>query len=123
CLYLDDSGTRNPDRHSNDALPWHGYDWFALGGIIVNESERERMRGLHQALCSTWSIQGPLHSYDIRMKRNGFKILRSLDTAACSRFYADVSALVTDPALTAVACVIDRPGYNARYLEQYGRKR
>jgi hypothetical protein len=42
-LYLDDSGTRHPDKGSGD--PEHRkHDWFALGGVVVDEADEDRVR-------------------------------------------------------------------------------
>jgi hypothetical protein len=58
-FYMDDSGTRHPDRWLRvDGKP----DWFALGGVLVRQSDEERCRGMHQDLCSKWGIGSPLHS-------------------------------------------------------------
>jgi hypothetical protein len=122
-LYIDDSGTRNPDRHPNDALPSHGHDWFALGGVLVRDDERPVVEEAHRSLCARWDIAVPLHSSDIRAMSRGFHWLRQRTPTDRERFYADVAALVTAPQLTAIACVVDRPGYNKRYREIYDRKR
>jgi hypothetical protein len=37
-FYLDDSGTRHPD-HKQGKRAAHGYEWFALGGILVKEED------------------------------------------------------------------------------------
>jgi hypothetical protein len=33
-LYLDDSGTRHPSKKPGKKAA-HGFDWFALGGVLV----------------------------------------------------------------------------------------
>ena len=38
-------------------------------------------------------------------------------------FYEDLYQLLKEIPVTGLACVIDRPGYNARYREKYGRQR
>ena len=38
-------------------------------------------------------------------------------------FYEDLYQLLRAAPVTGLACVIDRPGYNARYREKYGRQR
>lgn len=45
-FYLDDSGTRHPD-HAPGKRAAHGYDWFALGGVLVKEEEEKKPRGLY----------------------------------------------------------------------------
>ncbi|MDF0582075.1 DUF3800 domain-containing protein [Bradyrhizobium yuanmingense] len=36
-LYIDESGTRHPDRPGTEAK--HGNDWFAMGGILINDED------------------------------------------------------------------------------------
>jgi hypothetical protein len=125
-LYLDDSGTRNPDRNPDDKLPAHGHDWFGLGGVMVREAEERPIREAHADLYSKWQafgMAGPLHSSEIRAKTDGFRWLRRLSPEQLTEFYGDVTKLATRPELTTIACVIDRPGYNRRYRATYGNKR
>ena len=121
-LYLDDSGTRNPDR-SPGQVPGHGYDWFGIGGIMLRDEDEDVFRAAHAALRTKWKITGPLHSSEIRSKTDGFRWLRGLPPETQTEFIADITALATRPELTVIACVIDRPGYNHRYLLKYGRDR
>jgi len=122
-LYLDDSGTRNPDRNPADPLPSHGNDWFGLGGVLVRDSQRPAIEELHQSFCRTWGISYPLHSSEIRAKADCFKWLGKLPRSSLTSFYEGLTQLVTSGPLVAIACVVDRPGYNARYREKYGRER
>src|SRR3990172_3378290 len=83
-FYIDDSGTRHPDRH-----PGHSdhNDWFALGGVLIRESDEGDPRIRHERFCHELErVLLPIH-------------------------------------VLGLACVIDRPGYNARYEEKYGRMR
>lgn len=121
CLYLDDSGTRHPDRAG--ALPSHGHDWFGMGGVLVRQADEDGLRARHAALCQKWNIGYPLHSSEIRSRSKRFTWLGTLAPEQLAEFMSDVTALATSPELTAVACVIDRPGYNARYRDRYGRQR
>ena len=68
-------------------------------------------------------MEKPLHSSEIRGKTDGFRWLRRLLPEQLTEFYEDVTKLVTRSELTAIACVIDRPGYNRRYAEKYGNNR
>lgn len=122
-LYLDDSGTRNPDRHPGDALPAHGHDWFALGGVLVRDSEQGIVEQAHDSFCKRWPITGPLHSSEVRASSGNFTWVGTMPKAERERFLSQLGTLATLPQLVALACVVDRPGYNARYLGQYGRKR
>lgn len=121
-LYLDDSGTPRPDRQPNDKIPAHGHDWFALGGVLIREVDEPAVEAHHAKLRSDWHLAAPLHSADIRGHRGGFSWLGN-DKDKRERFMTDLGCLVTRPELTAIACVVDRPGYNARYRERYGRAR
>jgi len=125
-LYLDDSGTRNPDRHPSEQLPEHGHDWFGLGGILIREADEDKLRAAHEALYAKWTSSGlekPLHSAEIRAQHKGFRWMRSCTKEQRAEFYDDIGKLVTRPELTSIACVIDRPGYNKRYLAKYGTDR
>lgn len=125
-LYLDDSGTRNPDRNPRDTLPAHGRDWFALGGVMIREADESAFRADHATLYAKWKPHGmekPLHSSEIRSQNEGFRWLRQCSPAQRAEFHVDVGRLATHPELTAIACVIDRPGYNERYRSKYGEQR
>lgn len=117
-LYLDDSGTRHPTRKVGKK-PAHGYDWFALGGIVVQSDREDEARALHAAFIKKWSVTAPLHSSEIRSQNLGFDWLRKLEKADRDRFYEELYCLMRDAPVTGIACTIDRPGYNGRYLEKY----
>jgi len=122
-LYLDDSGTRNPDRKPGKRAA-HGHDWFSLGGILVAEdADIKDARRRHEEFCYDWKITAPLHSSEIRGKHKNFNFLRSLSKAQQQEFYEGLYQLMVQSPITGIACVIDRPGYNARYRERYGRQR
>jgi hypothetical protein len=125
-LYLDDSGTRNPDRNPAEALPAHGHDWFGIGGVMIREADEEAFRAEHAALYTKWKpfgMEKPLHSAEIRSQHKGFRWMRQRSPEELAEFYEDIEKLATHPKLTAIACVIDRPGYNKRYLPKYGDHR
>src|SRR5690606_29947277 len=71
-LYLDDSGTRHPDRRANGEE--RRFDWFALGGVIVNDDEYSDARSLVDDFRSRWPQLGatPLHSWEIRNSAKNF---------------------------------------------------
>jgi hypothetical protein len=121
-LYLDDSGTRHPDRDPGQK-PAHKYDWFGIGGVVLRESDEDAVRAKHAALCAKWQINYPLHSTEIRASSKNFKWVKELSPERKSDFMDDLGSLATTPELIATACVIDRPGYNHRYRERYGRAR
>lgn len=120
-FYIDDSGTRSPDRKEVAIPPPR--DWFALGGVLIR-SEHERVaREMRATFCDEWNIDYPLHSENIRFKSGNFKWLKTLEKADQDRFYDGLGAMLTSLPVLGLACVIDRPGYNHRYLEKYGRQR
>ncbi len=117
---MDDSGTRTPNRKP---LPFRPdvREFFALGGVLINEEDEGPARKLYDDFCKRWTISYPLHSVEIRNCKNAFRWLRR-DTEEYERFMRDLSRLVTTISVIGVACVIDRPGYDVRYREQYGRR-
>jgi len=123
CLYIDDSGTRNPDRMTT--LPAHGYDWFSLGGILIAEEDEAVFRQAHQAFFLRWNLDPTstfLHSSDIRAKSSAFAFLGCMPPSRQSDFLDDLYALMAQKSVTGIACVIDRPGYNVRYREKYRQR-
>lgn len=121
-LYLDDSGTRHPDKKIG-RVPEHGYDYFSLGGILVDEDGEDLSRHLHKEFCDKWSIDYPLHSAEIRARSKRFTWLNELPKLEMDEFYEDLYCLMKTVPVTGIACVIDRPGYNERYRKKYGRDR
>lgn len=119
-FYMDDSGTRKPDRAPilfNPDSP----NFFALGGILVNDEDEEAIRNAHAILCERWSITYPLHSVDIRHAKDNFTWLKR-DGDEYARFMRDLNKFVTTAKVRCLACVIDRPGYDSRYRPKYGRR-
>ena len=53
-LYLDDSGTRNPDRRIAKELTYR--DWFTLGGFVTYEEDEGAIRTAHANFCEGWGI-------------------------------------------------------------------
>jgi hypothetical protein len=117
-FYLDESGVRHPQRRPGK-LAAHGYDWFALGGVLVNEEDEPEARQLHNQFSSRWEITAPLHSSEIRSQNERFLWLRSLGEEQLRDFRESLYALIRDAPVIGLACVIDRPGYNYRYSELY----
>jgi hypothetical protein len=112
CLYLDDSGTRNPDHDP----PEHQFrNWFGLGGILLNEEDEVVVRKLHAAFCTQWGITYPLHSNEIRTPSKRFSWLGTLSRNDRERSMASLSELMISVPAIGHAGVIDRPGYDARY--------
>lgn len=122
-LYLDDSGTRNLN-HSPGAVPAHGYDWFALGGVVLKQEDEALAREKHQGFMEAWKLDPKtvfLHSADIRNKTGNFTWLAGLPEPERKRFLEDLYGLMRDPPFVGFGCVIDRPGYDHRYRALYGR--
>ena len=120
-FYIDDSGARRPD-HKPGKRAAHGRDWFALGGVLLNEEDEDAARALHAAFCSRWDITYPLHSVEIRGHTGNFLWLTHLGCSDREAFYEDLYQLMRQAPVIGLACVIDRPGYNHRYFERYGRE-
>jgi hypothetical protein len=121
-LYMDDSGTRQPDRNPG-RRPAHGNDWFGLGGVLIKEENEEEVRQLYRQFCEHWKISVPLHSAEIRRRSGGFAWVGTLVQSKQDEFYEDLYQLMARSSVIGTCCVIDRPGYNDRYRERYGRQR
>jgi hypothetical protein len=121
-LYVDDSGSREPDRKRDQK---NGVDWFGLGGFLIHAEDKPAAEEMIRQFRSRWPQLGdsPLHSYDIRNKSDAFRWLATVDAAEQQRFYGELHELVRALPIVVHAAVVDRPGYNKRYLEQYGRQR
>ncbi len=117
-FYMDDSGTRHPDRKIGRS-PAHGCDWFALGGILIHEEDEYDARSLHEKFVTRWNITAPLHSSEIRAKSDNFSFIGRLSESDEYRFYEELYVLLRDMPVIGHACVIDRPNYNKRYKEKY----
>lgn len=118
-LYIDDSGTRHPDKKPG-RVPKHKHDYFALGGILVKKEDEDEARTLHESFCKKWEIEKPLHSSEIRSKANGFAFIGKLFPEQQTAFYEDLYGFMRDCPVIGIGCVIDRAGYNFRYGEKYG---
>jgi Protein of unknown function (DUF3800) len=119
-FYMDDSGTRTPNRKP---LPYDPKvrDFFALGGILINEEGEATARKLYSDFCLRWSISYPLHSVEIRHGTGRFTWLKR-DNIERGRFMHSLTRMLLSLNVLGIACVIDRPGYDARYREKYGRR-
>ena len=118
-FYMDDSGTRTIDRVPTPFDP-NKSNHFALGGVLILEEDETAVRNAHQELCSKWHIDYPLHSVDIRHGCAKFSWVRR-DSPEYRPFMRDLTKMLMDAPVTALACVIDRPGYDRRYREIYHR--
>src|SRR5882757_1112212 len=119
-LYMDDSGTRAPNRKPLSLDP-RGHEFFALGGVLINDEDEGAARSAYETFCDRWSIVYPLHSVEIRHSSRAFSWLKR-GTREYQKFMADISRFLTGIRVVGLACVVDRPGYDARYREKYGRR-
>ena len=112
-LYLDETGARHPDRAA--AVSKHGCDWFAIGGLLINEEDIDHAKAELAAFLSGWpQIRSPLHLTDMRSEHKGFAWLGKLDVEERSRFWSEYRRFLARVKVAGTACVIDRPGYVAR---------
>lgn len=119
-FYMDDSGTRTPNRKP---LPYDPKvrDFFALGGVLINEEQEATARRLYTDFCSRWSIEYPLHSVEIRHSTGRFTWLKR-DITERGKFMHGLTRMLLSIEALGVACIIDRPGYDGRYREKFGRR-
>jgi hypothetical protein len=119
-FYMDDSGTRKPNRKP---LPFDPKvrEFFALGGVLIKEEDEAGARKLYTDFCSRWSIDYPLHSVEIRHSTGRFTWLKR-DNAEYGKFMRDLTRTLLGMNALGIACAIDRPGYDTRYREKYGRR-
>jgi len=120
CLYLDDSGARHPD-HAPVENQFR--DWFGLGGVLLREKDEVVARALHKEFCEKWKIDYPLRSFDIRQRTRRFSWLGMLADEKRNQFMDDLAKLMTSIPTHGHACVIDRPGYDARYRDKHAGHR
>ncbi|MEA2112902.1 MAG: DUF3800 domain-containing protein [Patescibacteria group bacterium] len=120
-LYIDDSGSRHPDRQDfidrDDKL-----DHFALGGVLIATEDKEIIKEKYENFCKKWDINYALHSSDIRGMRNDFSWLEE-STKNKEKFQDEMSKFLVSLPVMGFASVIYRPGYNKRYKEKYGNNR
>lgn len=97
-------------------------DWFALGGFLTKEEDEGVVSTAHASFCEGWGIDYPLHSYDIRSETGSFTWLKALEDREHEKFMRQLGEMLLGVPVIGYACVVDRPGYNKRYREQYGRQ-
>lgn len=121
-FYIDDSGTRHPDHKAHESH--HKHDWFALGGVLIDDDQLPLANAQITAFRSRWPQLGnsPLHSYEIRGRHENFTWLGD-DDVVRNKFIGELEQLLFALPVVGLACVIDRPGYNHRYREKYGNDR
>lgn len=122
-FYMDDSGSRDPDRARG--IDSKGPDWFALGGLLIDAEDESAAKEAISAFRLRWPQMEdqPLRSYDIRNKTGRFRWLTTLPAEQYRAFMSELTQLIVDLPIYVLACVIDRPGYNRRYVDNYGPRR
>jgi hypothetical protein len=119
---MDDSGSRDPDR--TRAKDPDLVDWFGMGGIIVRDEDVLTLKRMIQEFRSRWPHpEAPLHSWEIRARKKGFAWLSNTSGAKRDRFLGELTDLMCSLPIIVHATVVDRPGYNRRYLQEYGPRR
>lgn len=122
-FYIDDSGSRDPDRKptSNKTDP----NWFALGGVLIDPADKDHIYAHVERFRTKWHQMKsqPLRSYDIRNKTQRFAWMQTLSVTEHTCFLDDLTELMLGLPTTAMACVIDRHGYNERYATEFGQRR
>jgi hypothetical protein len=116
-LYIDESGSRMPN-YIGHIQRRDGMDYFALGGIMIDEGEIESVLDAHSQITDTWKLAGPLHSTKIRGRRKHFSWL-ALDAARETAFLSHLENTILALPVIGNACVVDRAGYLARYSRLY----
>lgn len=115
-LYIDDTGSRDPDK-SHYPNRHDEMDCFGLGGFLLKEEDIPVLRKKHEAFCSQWKITYPLHSSSIRGGRGKFAWLKTPENARL--FFPSLDEFILSLPIIGIACIIDRPGYVARYQHTY----
>jgi len=117
-LYLDDSGSRRPDRQPMARSD--GMDYFALGGVLIDAEDVDTVISSHRDFMKRWDLNYPLHSTRIRGGRQEFSWM-GRDQERSERFKRELSQFLLSLPVIGIACVIHRPGYVNRYASFYGK--
>jgi hypothetical protein len=117
-LYIDETGSRHPDKQGVAAK--HGFDWFALGGLLIREEDEADAKTKLAGFLAKWpEIRSPLHFTDMRAEKKGFAWIGNLNADRKNRFWSDLRTLLALVPCAGTGCIIDRPGYVAR---GYGKR-
>ena len=120
-LYLDDSGSRFPDKKpSHDRHD--GMDHFAIGGMLIQRDRLGELIQSHKDFTAQFGITYPLHSHSIRVKKKNFSWLQR-DEEKANAFFRGMNDFIAGLPIKVIACCVHRPGYNDRYSERYGSER
>ena len=116
-LYFDDTGSRDPDRSTFDAERHDAMDCFGLGGFLIAQEDVDAAVLAHRAFCQEHDLTYPLHSWAIRGGRGNFAWLKTPEKAR--DFFPALDDFLVSLPITAIACIVHRPGYVARYKDAY----
>jgi hypothetical protein len=119
-LYIDETGPRHPDRA---AVPTkHGFDWFAMGGILIRAEDEDKAKLDLANFIKQWpQIRAPLHLTDMRSEKKKFAWLGKLSVEDREKFWSQYRTFLATIPVAGTACVIDRPGYISRgYGKRHG---
>lgn len=95
-----------------------------MGGVIVREEDVPLIEARVQEFRARWPHpEAPLHSWEIRTRKDGFVWLRTVSETKYLRFMAELTDLMCSLPIVVHATVVDRPGYNKRYMQEYGPRR
>ncbi len=115
ALFIDESGSPKPNP--KDTAPY-----FALGGILVKRVDEAVIEQAVADFKQRWniSLDTPLHGSEIRSKKRKFAWLGKLSEQEKENFMVDLTITITSLPIILHACVVSRPGYHNRFLDQYG---
>lgn len=115
---MDETGNRRPDKKPYNTN--QGRDWFALGGFLLWDNDKEAVKSAHKSFCGQWNVRSPLHITDMLSTRKGFSWLGRLTDREHSRFWSEYKDFLSAIPALGTGCVISRSGYVARgYLEKH----
>src|SRR5438309_11283668 len=94
-FYMDESGAQHPDHQPPTGWNAHCH-WFALGGVLVNDDQEEDARRSILEFRQRWPAMNgaPLHSDEIRNRRDNFQWLNQVTRATHERFMDELTALI-----------------------------
>ena len=118
-LYFDDTGSRDPDK-ADYILRKDKMDCFGLGGFLIKEEDVSEVFALHKTFCQKWNITYPLHSQPIRGSREDFRWLAK-NSEVAYLFRSELNDFLLSLPIIGIACIIDRPGYVARYKDNHDK--
>ncbi len=119
-LYIDESGIRYPQHGGQPRRD--GMDWFAWGGVLVKKEDEDKIVEKYKEFSKKWNLKYPLHSCEIRGKRDNFSWLKNEEQISID-FYIDLNEFLTTIPVIGFGVVVSRPGYNERYIKEHGNNR